>query len=76
MADLVLNALRRNREIAVKAGLDGWVERIDARLAAREKPKRSAKKKKEIAEEVPPPEEPAVPEPEPWAEDGDYTPAA
>lgn len=49
--DPVLNALRRNREIAAKAGQFERVERIDARLADLEKPKpkRSTKKK-------PPPE--------------------
>lgn len=54
MSDLVLNALRRNREIAVKAGQLERVERIDARLAELEKPqpKRSRKKKEPPAEPV------------------------
>lgn len=49
MSDLVLNALRRNRAIAAKAGQLERVERIDARLAELEKPKpkRSTKKKSE-----------------------------
>lgn len=62
MSDPVLNALRRNREIAAKAGQLERVERIDARLAEldRPQPKRSKSKKKEKE-----PEPAKVPEPEP-----------
>jgi pyruvate/2-oxoglutarate dehydrogenase complex dihydrolipoamide acyltransferase (E2) component len=45
MSDLVLNALRRNREIAETAGQFRRVERIDARLAELAQPERSAEKK-------------------------------
>jgi pyruvate/2-oxoglutarate dehydrogenase complex dihydrolipoamide acyltransferase (E2) component len=45
MSDLVLNALRRNREIAEKAGQSRRVERIDARLAGLAQPERSAETK-------------------------------
>jgi pyruvate/2-oxoglutarate dehydrogenase complex dihydrolipoamide acyltransferase (E2) component len=45
MSDLVLNALRRNREIAETAGQFRRVERIDARLAELAQSERSAEKK-------------------------------
>ena len=49
MSDLVLNALERNREIAVKAGQSERVERIDARLARLAQPERSTEEKKPAA---------------------------
>lgn len=73
MSDPVLNALRRNREIAVKAGQLERVERIDARLAELEKPqpKRSKPKKKEKEPEPVKASEPELgwaPSPEPKAD--------
>jgi pyruvate/2-oxoglutarate dehydrogenase complex dihydrolipoamide acyltransferase (E2) component len=44
MSDLVINALRRNREIAEKQGQTERVERYDARLAQLADDQRSAQK--------------------------------